>query len=282
MHRPLFLLSKLFLGSLAAIVQLPNGYSLEPSNYNDIQVSSFTSEKNNETNLYEYAIGGQNTGDQYMLLSQTRMTADGVENAPISNDSPFFCREVVKPNDAFNLEYETSGNYEQSQIEMSSIGYGPINESMEFVRNIPQDSYPETKISHDLYGYDFQFEFNKVGVHLNNQETVYFLIVTFDFNETNLCIICDTDVGSEKILNVRIVTNSPIDASKIDIKNVEVIPYFLDDDTGLFGTIGAVLKAFGLFFLSGLFLYILIPLVFIVITVIVLCCVFIKKKKRSN
>ena len=282
MHRPLFLLSKLFLASLAASIQLPSGYSLEPSNYNDIQVSSFTSEKNNETNQYGYAIGGQNTGDQYMLLSQTRMTADGVENAPISNDSPFFCREVVKPNDAFNLEYETSGNYEQSQIEMSSIGYGPINESMEFVRNIPQDSYPETKISHDLYGYDFQFEFNKVGVHLNNQETVYFLIVTFDFNETNLCIICDTDVGSEKILNVRIVTNSPIDASKIDIKNVEVIPYFLDDDTGLFGTIGAVLKAFGLFFLSGLFLYILIPLVFIVITVIVLCCVFIKKKKRSN
>ena len=41
-----------------------------------------------------------------------------------------FCREVVKPNDAFNLEYETSGNYEQSQIEMSSIAYGPINESM--------------------------------------------------------------------------------------------------------------------------------------------------------
>lgn len=163
MHRPLFLLSKLFLGSLAAIAQLPSGYSLEPSNYNDIQVSSFTSEKNNETNLYEYAIGGQNTGDQYMLLSQTRMTADGVENAPISNDSPFFCREVVKPNDAFNLEYETSGNYEQSQIEMSSIAYGPINESIEFIRNIPQDSYPETKISDDLYRYDFQFEFNKVG-----------------------------------------------------------------------------------------------------------------------
>ena len=53
MHRPLFLLSKLFLGSLAAIAQLPSDYSLEPSNYNDIQVSSFTSEKNNEANLYE-------------------------------------------------------------------------------------------------------------------------------------------------------------------------------------------------------------------------------------
>lgn len=103
MHRPLFLLSKLFLGSLAAIAQLPSDYSLEPSNYNDIQVSSFTSEKNNETNQYGYAIGGQNTGDQYMLLSQTRMTINDAEYAPINNDSPFFCREIVKPNGAFNL-----------------------------------------------------------------------------------------------------------------------------------------------------------------------------------
>ena len=46
MHRPLFLLSKLFLGSLAAIVQLPSGYSLETSNYNDIQKSPYYMDSN--------------------------------------------------------------------------------------------------------------------------------------------------------------------------------------------------------------------------------------------
>lgn len=271
MHRPLFLLSKLFLGSLAAIVQLPSGYSLEPSNYNDIQVSSFTSEKNNETNQYGYAIGGQNTGDQYMLLSQTRMTINDAEYAPINNDSPFFCREVVKPNDAFNLEYETSGNYEQSQIEMSSIAYGPINESIEFIRNIPQDSYPETKISHDLYGYDFQFEFNEVKMYSNDKEIIYYLIVTLDFNETNYCIICDASVGNDKVLNVDIVTNYQIDASKIEIKNVKVIKYYREEHD-LLSASGGLLQVFGWLLLISFISLIIAAIVF----------VSIRKKKRSN
>ena len=275
MHRPLFLLSKLFLGSLAAIAQLPSDYSLEPSNYNDIQVSSFTSEKNNEANLYEYAVGGQNTGDQYMLLSQTRMTADGVENAPISNDSPFFCREVVKPNDAFNLEYETSGNYEQSQIEMSSIGYGPINESVEFIRNIPKEAYSAFKISDDLYRYFFEFEFNEIKMYSNDKEIIYYLIVTLDFNETNYCIICDASVGNDKVLNVDIVTNSQIDATKIEIKNVKVIEYYREE-YDLLSASGEILAAIGWIFLGMAAFLFSIGLIFAIVLV------SIQKKKRSN
>lgn len=271
MHRPLFLLSKLFLGSLAAIVQLPSGYSLEPSNYNDIQVSSFTSEKNNETNQYGYAIGGQNTGDQYMLLSQTRMTINDAEYAPINNDSPFFCREVVKPNDAFNLEYETSGNYEQSQIEMSSIAYGPINESIEFIRNIPKEAYSAFKISHDLYGYDFQFEFNEVKMYSNDKKIIYYLIATLDFNENPYDIICDASVGNDKVLNVDIVTNYQIDASKIEIKNVKVIEYYREEHD-LLSASGGLLQVFGWLLLISFISLIIAAIVF----------VSIRKKKRSN
>jgi hypothetical protein len=275
MHRPLFLLSKLFLGSLAAIVQLPSGYSLEPSNYNDIQVSSFASEKNNDTNQYEYAIGGQNTGDQYMLLSQTRMTINDAEYAPINNDSPFFCREVVKPNDAFNLEYETSGNYEQSQIEMSSIAYGPINESIEFIRNIPKEAYSAFKISHDLFRYFFEFEFNEIKMFSNDKRIIYYLIVKLDFNENSYDIICDASVGNDKVLIVDIVTNYQIDSANIEIKDVKVIEYYIEEHS-LLSDSGKILVAIGWICLGlGSFLFSIGLIVAIVLTAI-------QKKKRSN
>jgi hypothetical protein len=275
MHRPLFLLSKLFLGSLAAIAQLPSGYSLEPSNYNDIQVSSFASEKNNDTNQYEYAIGGQNTGDQYMLLSQTRMTINDAEYAPINNDSPFFCREVVKPNDAFNLEYETSGNYEQSQIEMTSISYGPVNESVIFIRNIPKEAYSPFEISHDLFRYFFEFEFNEIKMFSNDKRIIYYLIVKLDFNENSYDIICDASVGNDKVLIVDIVTNYQIDSANIEIKDVKVIEYYIEEHS-LLSDSGKILVAIGWICLGlGSFLFSIGLIVAIVLTAI-------QKKKRSN
>ncbi|MFA7032252.1 MAG: hypothetical protein WC201_01655 [Bacilli bacterium] len=283
MHHPLVLLSKLFLVSLATIVELPSGFALETSNYSDMQISSFISEQNNETNQYQYNIEGQNIGEEYMLLSQTRMTIDSVEYAPIDNNSPFFCREVIKPNDVFNLNYEMNGSHEQSQIEMSSVAYGPIDNSMEFIRNIPQDSYPATQFSSDLYTYNFRFEFDEVGIHVEDKKTIYFLIVTFDFDETEFCVICNSSVGNETILIVYLDTTFEIDASKINVKNVEVIPYFIDNSSGLLGTIGAIIKAFVLFF--NIFAYTFIPFTLvslIIIVVVVLCCVFIRKKKKTN
>ncbi|MFA7126831.1 MAG: hypothetical protein WC182_04645 [Bacilli bacterium] len=283
MHNSLILLSKLFLVSLATTIELPSGFALKSSNYSDIQISSFSSEQNNETNQYQYNIEGQNIGEEYMLLSQTRMTINSVEYAPIDNNSPFFCREVIKPNDVFDLNYEMSDNYEQNQIEMSSVAYGPIDNSMEFIQNIPQDSYPAIQFSDDLYTYNFQFEFDEIGIHVEDKKTIYFLIVTFDFNETEFCVICSTSVGSETILNVYLDTTFEIDASEINVKNVEVIPYFIDKSSGLLGTIGIVIKAFVLLLNSSL-LYMIIPFGFIslVTIAIVLCCIFIRKKKKTD
>ncbi|MFA6843544.1 MAG: hypothetical protein WCR33_04000 [Bacilli bacterium] len=268
---------------MATTIELPSGFALKSSNYSDIQISSFSSEQNNETNQYQYNIEGQNIGEEYMLLSQTRMTINSVEYAPIDNNSPFFCREVIKPNDVFDLNYEMSDNYEQNQIEMSSVAYGPIDNSMEFIQNIPQDSYPAIQFSDDLYTYNFQFEFDEIGIHVEDKKTIYFLIVTFDFNETEFCVICSTSVGSETILNVYLDTTFEIDASEINVKNVEVIPYFIDKSSGLLGTIGIVIKAFVLLLNSSL-LYMIIPFGFIslVTIAIVLCCIFIRKKKKTD
>jgi hypothetical protein len=154
---------------------------------------------------------------------------------------------------------------------MSSIGYGPINESVEFIRNIPKEAYSAFKISHDLYRYFFKFEFNEIKMYSNDKKIIYYLIATLDFNENPYDIICDASVGNDKVLNVDIVTNYQIDATKIEIKNVKVIEYYREE-YDLLSASGEILAAIGWL--------LLISFISLIIAAIVL--VSIRKKKRSN
>jgi hypothetical protein len=288
MHKTLLFLPKLFLVALTGLTPLRDYSGLRPSDYNEISISTFNREKEEETNIYEYSIDVQNIGDWYMLVSQTRMTTGDEEIAPRYDDGPFFCREVVKPNDAFNLKYETSGNYEQSQIDMSSIAYGPIDESVGFVEDVSSDyDLPYPKASHivsntassPLFINDFVFKFNGLKSYPERYKIHYYLIIELTYEEIDYCLIADTSpvYENESYLNVEIATNYEIDAAQIEFNNVKAISDYSNDIFDIFG-----LFAKGLFYsFIGITIF-FGAIALVLISAVVLTIVLVVRKKRSK
>lgn len=280
-------LPKLFLVSIAGLTPLSNYSGLLNSNYDEISISTFDRQMNEEKNLYEYDIGGQNTGNKYMLLSQTRMTAD-FEYEPFNNESPFFCREIVKPNGAFNLEYEASENYEQNQFDMSSVAYGPIDESVEFVENVSIEHsllYSKASLiaskmsSSPLYENGFIFKFNGLKSFPERWKTHYYLIIELTYEEIDYCLIADTSpvYENESYLNVEIATNYEIDAAQIEFNNVKAISDYSNDIFDVFG-----LFAKGLFYsFIGITIF-FGAIALVLISAVVLTIVLVVRKKRSK